>query len=69
LRFALEARERLRIFGDVFREELQGDEAAEASVFGFVDDAHAAATEFFHDAVVGNRLTNEGWRVGRVRGF
>ena len=60
LRFALEAREGLVIFGDIIGEEFEGDVAVEANVFGFVDDAHAAATEFFDDAVMGDSLADEG---------
>ena len=52
--FALEAFERLRVVREIVGEEFQGDEAIEARVFGFVDDAHSAAAEFFDDAVMGN---------------
>ena len=61
LRFALETGERLRIGGDVFGEEFECDEAMEAGVFGFVDDAHAAATEFVGDDEVGEVLTDQDW--------
>jgi len=51
--------------------ELQGNEAVQACIFGLVNDAHATATEFLHDAVVRNGLTNhrEGIRCGRMLGF
>jgi hypothetical protein len=52
LRFALEAGESVRGVGHVRREEFQRDEAVKGAVFGFIDDAHAAATEFFEDPVV-----------------
>ena len=55
--FAAEAFDGLRITGDVVGEKFQGDVAAEAVVFGFVDDAHSAATQFFQDGVVGNGAT------------
>ena len=61
LGFALEAGECLRISGDVFGEEFESDEAVEAGVFGFVDDAHAAATEFVGDEEVGEVLADHGW--------
>ena len=51
-RFAPEALEGLRIAGDIVGQKFQSDEAAQARVFGFVDDAHAAAAELFDDAVV-----------------
>jgi len=39
-------------------EKLQGNGTAEGGVLGFVDHAHAAATELLQDAVVGNRLAD-----------
>ena len=60
LRLTLETAEGLRIFGDVFRKELQGHEAVQPRVFGFVDHAHSAATQAFNDAVVGNGLAYHG---------
>ncbi len=56
LGFALEAGESLRVFGDVVGEELERDETVQADVFSFVNDTHAAAAEFFDDAVVGDGL-------------
>ena len=58
--FAEEAFERLRIAARVFREKLQGDAAAEFDVFGFVDDAHAAAADLAEDFVVSNGLVEHG---------
>jgi hypothetical protein len=58
----------LRIGGDIFGEEFEGGEAMKASVFGFIDDAHAAATEFCGDVEVGEILTDHGrvcWVNGR----
>src|SRR5208282_5796336 len=52
LGFALKASKSLGIAGEIFGKKLKGDEAVEASVFGFVDDAHAAATELLDDAIV-----------------
>ena len=66
LGFALEAGERLRVFGDGVGEEFQSDETIEAGVFGFVDDAHAAAAEFFEDAVMGDSLADLHWGFGHV---
>src|ERR1700693_5997272 len=42
LSFALEAAKCLRVFGHVVGQELEGDEAAELEIFGFVDDTHPA---------------------------
>ena len=42
---------------NIVRQELERHEAVQACVFGFVDHTHAAATEFFDDAVVGNRTS------------
>ena len=49
LRLALEAGQRLRIAGDFVGQELQGHEAVQARVLGFVDHTHAAAAEFFDE--------------------
>lgn len=56
--FAAEAFEGLGILGRIVGEKLEGDEAAELSVFGFVDHTHATAAEQFEDAVVGDGLAD-----------
>ena len=66
--FALEAIERLRVASEIIGKKLESDEAAETRVFCFVNHAHATAAEFFDDAVVGNRLTDEGRRIGHWMG-
>ena len=50
------------VAGDVLRQKLQGDESAQASVFGLVDDTHPAAAEFRNDAIAGNTLTEHSGR-------
>ena len=57
---AAEALESLGILGRIVGKKLQRDEAAEQRVFGFVNDAHAAAAEEFEDAVVGDSLADHG---------
>ncbi len=52
--FHAKALERLRAHGDVARKKFQRDAAAEGEVFGFIDDAHAAAAEFGDDLEVRN---------------
>ena len=46
----------------IVREEFQRHVAAQAGVFGFVDDIHAAAAQLLDDAVVRNGLPDE--RIG-----
>ena len=46
LGFAAETLQRLGILREIFGEEFEGHEAAEARVLGLVDDTHAAAAEF-----------------------
>ena len=58
LGFALKAGEGLGIAGNLFGEKFEGDEAAEAGVFGFVDNTHATASKLFDDAVVGDGFAN-----------
>ena len=47
------------IVRDFFGQEFEGDATTQANVFGLVNDAHAAATEFFGDAVMRDRLTDQ----------
>jgi hypothetical protein len=56
--FPTETLERLRVSGKVLGQEFQGHKASQRSVLCFVNDAHAATTEFFEDAVVGDGLAN-----------
>jgi hypothetical protein len=57
-RFAFEALERLGVFGKCFREEFQGDQAAELGVLGFIDNTHPAPDQLLEDVVMRNRLAN-----------
>ena len=57
-RFAAEAFERLRILGHFIGQKLQSDETAQPGVFGLVNYAHAAAAEFFNDAIVRDVLAD-----------
>ncbi len=63
---ALETGENLRIAGDVVGKEFECDKTMQAGVFGFVNDAHAAAAESFEDAIMREGLSHEGRRVGHV---
>ena len=53
-RFTLKAFQSLAVLGKMFGEELQGDEAAELDVLGFINHTHPAATQLLEDAVVRN---------------
>jgi hypothetical protein len=52
----------------------QGHRAAQLGIFGLVDYPHAAAAEFFYDAIVGDRLADQlphpglGWALGQTLG-
>jgi hypothetical protein len=46
------------VVGNVFRQELKRNETMQARVFGLVNDAHPATTEFLDDAVVRDGLAN-----------
>jgi|SRR5579859_820120 len=59
LRFALEAGKSLRIVGNVVGEKFQGDATMKAGVFGFVNDAHAAAAQPLDNPVVGDGSADE----------
>ena len=56
--FPAETFQRLRVFGDVLRKELQRDEATEFRVLGLVDHTHPTTAEFLDDAVVRDGLAN-----------
>jgi hypothetical protein len=42
----------------VGREKLQGDDAVESGIVGFIDDPHSAFADLFKDLVVGDRLAD-----------
>ena len=63
LGFAFEAAERLRVASDRIGKEFQRDEAAEFDVFSFIDDAHAATTDLFDDAVMREGTSNQTLRI------
>ena len=67
--FALEAAQSLRVAGDLVGEKFEGDEAVEASVFGFVDHAHAATAEFLEHAVVRDGLANHFCSCAGVKSY
>src|SRR5271165_6581884 len=55
---AHEAVERLAVVGQVVRNKLQRDMAAEHCIFRFVNHAHATTAELPHNVVVGNCLAD-----------
>ncbi len=61
LGLALEAAQSLRIAGNLIGQELEGDEAMQASVFSFVHHSHPPAAQLLDDAVVRDGLADQ-WR-------
>jgi len=57
-RLALKPFDRARIPRQLFGEEFQRDGASQPRVFGQVDDAHAALTQFFQDVIVRDGLAD-----------
>ncbi len=55
--FALESLQGLRVFGEFFRQELQGDAATEFGVLGLVYNPHPPAAQLFAHTVVRYGLT------------
>jgi hypothetical protein len=49
---AAETFQHLWILGHIVGEELERDEASKLSVFGLIDDAHAAAAKLLHNPVM-----------------
>jgi hypothetical protein len=60
-RLAPEALQRRGIVRRVFGKKLQRGQPAEQSIFGRVDDAHAAAAERRDQAIVRDGLTRDVW--------
>src|SRR2546423_12112851 len=58
LGFPLEARQSLRITGDLFRKKFEGHEAMQADVFGLIDHTHPAAAQLLDDPVMRYGLTD-----------
>jgi len=58
--FAAEAFESLRVVRGILGEKLESYEALEASVFGFIDDAHAPGADVLDHEVVRDGLADEG---------
>src|SRR3954467_14142900 len=48
------------VAGEAFRNKLDGDCTAELEVFGLVDHSHAAHSQLFQNAIVGNGLADHG---------
>jgi len=59
LGFALEASQRLWVFGDIVRQKLKCDEATQLHVLGFVNDTHPAAAQLLDDLVMRDGLPNK----------
>ena len=55
----------MNVAGNIFWQELEGDEATQPRVFSFIDHAHPAAAELFDDAVVRDGLVDH-WRESYV---
>jgi hypothetical protein len=56
LRFPLKPGEGLRVFGNLFGQELQGNEAMQPNIFGLIDHPHPATAQLLDDSVVRNGL-------------
>ena len=46
----------LRVLGDVFGQELEGHEASELGILGFIHHPHATGAQLLKNAVMGNGL-------------
>ena len=66
MRFSLETRKGLRVFGDVARREFQRYDAVQADVLRFVNHAHTSAAGAFHVAIVREVLFKQRIVAGRV---
>ena len=57
-RFAHEAVQGLAVLGHFFGDELQGNMARQARVFGLIHHAHATTAQFSENAIVGDCLAD-----------
>src|ERR1019366_4451672 len=57
-RLPAKAFQHLRVFCDVFRQELQSDKATEFGVLGLIDHPHSTTAQLLHDAVVRDGLAD-----------
>src|SRR6266851_8592827 len=62
-RFAPESLDRLSVLGNVVGKEFQCNIPAKARVPGFVDHAHASASQFFQDAVMQDGAADNGGSI------
>ncbi len=63
LGLALETSQRLRFAGHLVGQEFQRNEAVQAGVLGFVDNAHATAAKLFQDGVMRDFLADHVSRI------
>jgi len=55
---ALEAAQGVTVFGQLCRQEVEGDETPQLAVLGLIDHTHTSAAELLEYAVMGNGLAN-----------
>src|SRR5262245_12540954 len=67
LRFSFKARQGLRILGNILGKKLEGYEAVQPGVFGFVDHSHSAAAQSLQYAVMGESAAVQRIRTGHLR--
>src|SRR5438105_4977106 len=65
--FATKPFQRLRIVGNIFRQELQCDETSKGGVFRLVNHSHSTPAQQFNDSIMGDRLPNHGMVAGGLR--
>ena len=68
-RLAAKPFQRLRVVGQILRQELQRDRPAELGVLSLVNHTHAPAAELFDDPVMGDDFANHGHWTGRLSGM
>ena len=62
--FPLKALQGLTIFGKLLRQELEGHETAETSVFSLVHHTHPASAQLVNDSIVPESAANHGKQPG-----